>query len=506
MKQFILKKEYLVILVAILIKLAFQLIATAHSGYHGDELLHIESGKHLAPGYMDFPPFIAFLAWFQNLFHSDSLYIHHLFNYLNSAIIVLICGLITLRLGGGTLALLLTESAIIFSPGLAASQYLFLPTAFEQLFWVLFIFCLVAFCAKPDPKLLLIMALIAATGLLNKYSIVFLFAGFILSTQIFKRELLQGKTVWLALMVFVTLILPNIIWQVTNNFPIFHHMSELYKTQLDKQSLTKELTTIVFSLNPLSLIFWVSALLIIPFSGLFKSFRLPVFTLLFSCLLLMLSKGKSYYFFPIVLSLIPFGTVYFEQLIRNRLWIGYSYIFLLVGSGMYLLPHGIPLLKIETYIALYRMHPDSDQKIPLTFENYYSKQNWDRILKSVSRAYHQLSDEEQKHCYIWGRHYSMAGGINLLGKKYKLPEAFSFHSSFYAWVPDFDKRINVIAISESNLKKSYWEQFFDMVEEFDTIDNHYAFVKNWYNYRIFVCHGIKYNSAELKQIFRSQIF
>lgn len=506
MKRIVLKKEYLVIIVAILIKLTLQIIATAHSGYHGDELLHIEAGKHLAFGYMDFPPFIGFLSWVQNLFHSDSLYIHHLFNYLNSALIILFCGLLTIRLGGGLIALLLTESAIIFSPGFAASHYLYLPTAFEQLFWILFIYYVVRLCFTQNTKFLLTIAMVAAFGFLNKYSIVFLFAAFAVSILLYKRELIGRKIVWFSLLLFTIVILPNLLWQATNDFPIFHHMAELYKTQLNKQSITNEIITIILSLNPLSFLFWVPALCITPFLKKFKAVRLPLFTLLFSCLFLLLSKGKSYYFFPIVLSLIPFGALFFEQQIRQRAWIGYTYLCLLIVFGMYILPHGIPLVSIGKYIEMYKIRPNDDNKIPLTFENYYSTENWDRILNSVSKTYNRLSEEERKHCYIWGRHYSMAGGINLLGEKYDLPDAFSLHSSFYTWVPDFDRTVNVIAISESNLKKKFWEQYFEKVEEIDVIDNHYASEKNWNNYRIFLCRDIKYNSDELKQIFKNQIF
>lgn len=506
MKYKTLRKEYFVIFVAILVKLTFQLLATAHSGYHGDELLHIEAGKHLAFGYMDFPPFIGILSWVQNLFHTDSLYIHHLFNYLNSALIILFCGLLTIRLGGGVIALLLTEATIIFSPGFAASQYLYLPTAFEQLFWILIIYCVVEFCFSQNTKLFLAIALVAAFGFLNKYSIVFLFSGFTVSILLFKRELILKKIIWVSVFLFAILILPNLLWQFENDFPIFHHMTELYKTQLNKQSFASELVTIVLSLNPFSFIFWFTALFIIPFLKKFKTVKLPLFTLLFSFLFLMLSKGKSYYFFPIVLPLIPFGTVLFEQLIRQRIWIGYSYLCLFIVFGMYILPHGIPLVKLDRYIEIYNLRPNNDNKIPLTFENYYSKDNWDKILVSVSKTYNKLSEEERKHCYIWSRHYSMAGGINLMGEKYNLPHAISFHSSFYSWVPDFDKKINVIAISEANLKKTYWEQYFGKVEEIEVIDNHYASEKNWYNYRIFFCSDIKYNSDELKQLFKKQIF
>ncbi|MCK9244340.1 MAG: glycosyltransferase family 39 protein [Candidatus Marinimicrobia bacterium] len=506
MKHLNLKSENIVILFAIVIKLVIQLIATVNSGYHGDELLHIEAGKHLALGYMDFPPFIGLISWIQNLFHSDSLYINHLFNYLNSGLILLICGLITLRLGGGVLSVLITESAILFSPGFGVSQYLFLPTAFEQLLWVLIIYYLIQFSTSQNTRYLVCVSLLAAIGFLNKYSIVFLFAGFVISVFIFKRELLTRRLTWLSLLLFTAIILLNIVWQFANGLPILHHMSELYETQLDKQSFVKELTTLIMFLNPITLIIWFSALFIVPFNAKFKSVKLPVFTLLFSCLFLMLLKGKWYYFFPIILAQISFGAVYFEHLIQTRKWIGYGYLFFLISFGIYLLPHGIPLLPLEKYIEIYDLKPNNDNKIPLTFENYYSSENWDRILKSVSNNYKVLSNEEHNRCYVWGRHYSMAGNINLLGHRYNLPEAFSLHSSYYFWVPHFDKDIVVIAISESNLKHNFWEQYFENVEEVEVIENHYASEESWYCYRIFICRQIKYNSEELKRLFKYEIF
>lgn len=506
MKLVKLKTEHSIILFAIVVKLVLQLTATAHSGYHGDELLHIEAGKHLAFGYMDFPPFIGLLAWIQNLFHSDSLFINHLFNYINAILIILFCGLITIQLGGRVLAVLITESAILFSPGFGVSQYLFLPTAFEQLFWVLIIYFTIEFCNTQNTKYLIYISLFSAIGFLNKYSIVFLFAGFVFSVLLFRRDLLRKRMSWVALLFFMILILPNLLWQMNNGFPVLHHMSVLYETQLDKQSFVNELTALIMYLNPVTLIIWLSALLIVPFNSKFKTVKLPVFTLLFSCLFLMLSKGKSYYFFPIILTLIPFGAVYSEQLIHTKKWIGYGYMFLLISLGIYLLPHGIPLLTLEKYIETYDLKPNNDDKIPLPFENFYSNKNWDRILQSVSHTYKALSSEDRKQCYVWGRHYSMAGGINLMGSKYNLPEAFSFHSSFYSWVPNFDKNIVVIAISESNLKRSFWEQYFNTVEEVDVIENRYASEKSWYNYRIFTCRDIKYNSKELKHLFKDQIF
>lgn len=49
------------------LKLCFLLVSNVYSCFQGDELLHIESGNHLAWGYMEYPPMIGFLTFLQNI-------------------------------------------------------------------------------------------------------------------------------------------------------------------------------------------------------------------------------------------------------------------------------------------------------------------------------------------------------------------------------------------------------------------------------------------------------
>ena len=86
----------------------------------------------------------------------------------------------------------------------------------------------------------------------------------------------------------------------------------------------------------------------------------------------------------------------------------------------------------------------------------------------------------------------MAGAMNLLGKKYGLPQAFSLHSSF-EWMPEFDKGAVIIAIGESNWLEQHWSEYFKYVEEIGIVE------EREYNYRIFLCKGLKYNSVEFKR-------
>ena len=498
--------EYSIIAVAVVIKLILQLVATVNSGYHGDELLHIEAGKHVAFGYMDFPPLIGLLAWLQNLFQSDSIFINHVFNYINSAFILIFCGFTTIKLGGKSKAVLITMLCILFSPGFGASQYLFLPTAFDQLFWIVFIYLSICYTKSFDSKFLFYSSIAAAVGFLNKYSIAFLVAGFFFSAILFQKELLRKRYNWFSVLVFIIIILPNIIWQIYNGYPVFHHVSELYRTQLNNQSSINEFKNLIQFLNPFTFIIWFTALIFLPFIKTGKISGLPLYTLVFSFLLIFLAKGKSYYYYPIILGLISFGSVFYEKLMQNKNIFLFVYLSIVSVSGILMLPHGLPLLNLKTYIKAYNLKPNEDNKIPLAFENFYAKENWNRILNEVNNIYSKLSNEEKKKCLVWGRHYSMAGGINLLGFEYRLPQAFSFHSSFYKWVPEFSKDVIIIAISESNWKKPQWERYFTEVEEVKIIENQFASEPNWYDYRIFLCKNLKYNSSELMSIFKTEIF
>ena len=125
-------KQYkIIILFFCIVKLVLHLIADSHSGFQGDELLHIETGNHLAFGYMEFPPLIAVLAFLQNLFHSHSVFIHHLFPHIATILIIIYVAKTTLELGGKNIAVFLVLLAILIGPGFERSQQLFQPVVFS---------------------------------------------------------------------------------------------------------------------------------------------------------------------------------------------------------------------------------------------------------------------------------------------------------------------------------------------------------------------------------------
>jgi hypothetical protein len=247
-------------------------------------------------------------------------------------------------------------------------------------------------------------------------------------------------------------------------------------------------------------------LLVIPFLKQLRKFRLLTFTLLFSFLLLLIARGKFYYYMPIILGLIPLGSAIIEHWFRELRVVIYAYIVILCIVGVLLLPHGMPLLKLENYISWYSLEKNEDQKTILRFDNYYSWEVWDPIMESVKMIYENLGPEEQSNCLIWGRHYAQAGAVNLLGRRYKLPRAFSFHSSYFEWVPEFQSGISVIAIADPNWTKQSYLRYFNEVEEIDVIENPYGTFANFDYHTVFLCKDSKYNSTQFKALFKDEIY
>ena len=101
-------------------KLLIQLAGIDHYGFFRDELYYIACGQHLAWGYVDQPPLIAFVAWLARHGVGTSLFATRLLPVLAGAVVVYATGRVAAELGGGLLAQFLAAIAILFAPAYIA--------------------------------------------------------------------------------------------------------------------------------------------------------------------------------------------------------------------------------------------------------------------------------------------------------------------------------------------------------------------------------------------------
>tara|TARA_Y100001933_G_scaffold262855_1_gene322093 strand:- start:391 stop:1869 length:1479 start_codon:yes stop_codon:yes gene_type:complete len=491
------------------VKLLIHLLADYNTGFQGDELLHIQTGNHLAFGYMEFPPLIGLLAFIQNLFDSQSVFVHHIFSHLASILIMIYAAKTTITLGGKWRAVFVVLLCILIAPGFGRSQQLFQPVVFSQLFWVLGFYNLTKFVKFLKIKHLWYLTLTATLGFLVKYDAVFFILP-LASLLFFKRTrtfIIRNRS-WRFILLFLVLIAPNLIWQYNNDFPVLKMMDRLYETQLDYVSFWDVCKNLFLAVNPINILVIVCGLVLMVQKE-NRRFLPLVVAIFISTILLALSNGKFYYYFPIILTIFPFGAVGIEKLLfAKRKWIFYPLMSLQLIMGILLVPFALPVDNLESYLDKIYPYEDNDlvegAEYSIPFEERYSHHIWPDVMKKLENVIGNLPDSKQKELLIWGKHYRQAGAVNLFKENYNLPNAFSLHGSFYSWLPEGKMPDTVIALSYADA--DFFENYFEDVALAETIHNPYADEEEKLWQKIFICNNPKQDFGQLKHLFKDRIF
>src|ERR1051325_1127927 len=83
-----------------LAKLVFHTIVTRQYGFHRDELATLDDARHLAWGYVAYPPFTPFVGRIELMLFGDSLAGFRFFAALAQSIAIVLTALLAKRLGG----------------------------------------------------------------------------------------------------------------------------------------------------------------------------------------------------------------------------------------------------------------------------------------------------------------------------------------------------------------------------------------------------------------------
>jgi 4-amino-4-deoxy-L-arabinose transferase-like glycosyltransferase len=202
------------------VKLLLHLFTDRNYGYFVDELYYLSCARHLAWGYVDQPPLIAFVTWLVSALLGDSLSTIRLLPAVSGAVRILLTGLITRELGGRRFAQGLAALCVLLAPGFLALDHFLTMNTFEPLFWMGCAWLVIRMIRSGNTRLWLWFGLLAGAGLENKYSMAMfgfgVVAGLLLTEQ---RRLLQTKWLWIGGAVAFLLFLPNVLWNIQHGFP-----------------------------------------------------------------------------------------------------------------------------------------------------------------------------------------------------------------------------------------------------------------------------------------------
>ncbi|HEY2614726.1 MAG TPA: glycosyltransferase family 39 protein [Chthoniobacterales bacterium] len=156
-----------------LVKLIFHLLTAGRYGIFRDELYYLACSEHLASGYVDQPPLIAFVAWIARHLFGESLFGLRLLPALAGAATVWLAGKLAREMGGGVFAQALAALGVIAAPVFLLFHHWLTMNAFEPLIWLGCTWCVVRAINRAEPRYWFWFGLLLGLGMENKYTTAF---------------------------------------------------------------------------------------------------------------------------------------------------------------------------------------------------------------------------------------------------------------------------------------------------------------------------------------------
>lgn len=411
------------------------------AGYepHRDEYLYFAQGKHPAWGYLENPPLLAWLT----AFFPPSFFSIKVWPALFGSLTFLVAANMVTALGGRLFAISLLFLAFVFGAYLR-TFFLYQPNAPEVFFCALASLALVRYTQTSGSKWIYLLGLALALGMLSKYSVAFfviaLFVALLLTPY---RKIFLSRHFFIASLLALVILFPNIWWQYRHNFPFFHHMHELQATQL------QYLRWQDFVLNQLLMFFpavflWIAGLLYPFFVR--NGHRLMVFSILYVVFtgLLLFFDGKGYYAMGIYPALFAFGAVACERAAVHRPFLRYLLPVVVLLTGLPFVPVLLPVTKpagLAKYykrigvdkLGLLRWEDHHNHLLPQDFADMLGRE---QIAAETASAWNSLSNEEKKKTILFASNYGQAGSLNYYRKPHSYPKAMSTNGSFLLWLPE----------------------------------------------------------------------
>src|SRR5581483_6349860 len=219
---------WLVIAVLGVIRFALYLAFSGRYDYFRDELYYIACSNHLAAGYVDQPPLIAFAVRIERLIFGDSLLALRLFPALCGIATIAITVLIAREMGARKLGLWLAGICIMTGPVWLSLCYLMTMNAFEHVFWAACAYCVVRYINTRDPKYWVWFGVWAGIGLETKYAITVFGLGVVIGLLLTRERTVFPKPwIWLGGAVALLIFLPNLLWNIHYHWPFVELMHNI---------------------------------------------------------------------------------------------------------------------------------------------------------------------------------------------------------------------------------------------------------------------------------------
>ena len=478
---------------------ALHMVFNNRYGYFRDEFDYIICGRHLAWGYVDQPPLVPVLSRIFLAVFGESLRAVRFMPVLAMSSTIVLSGMIAREFGGKRFAVVLTALAVLIAPIYLSHGSLLTSNCLEPLLWMGCVYFAILASKRNEPRYWVWFGVVAGIGMEEKYSIAVLGFGIVIGLLLTaQRRFLGSKRFWMGGAAAFLIFLPNLLWNVANDWPFVQLMRAIKAEGRDVAlSPWQYFTQQNLLLHPFNAILWIPGVIALLATPRFRPYRFLGWAYLIAFTVFVVLKGKNYYLGPIYPVLLAAGAVVIDDAIDRirQGWLKPALVIVLLVGGAILAPLVVPVFPVDQFIAYMNKlpikvpHTEHSHMRAVLPQHYAYQFGWDEIVSGVALAWNRIPPEERKDCGIFAQDYGQAGAIDFLGSKYGLPQSLSGHQSWWLWGPRGYSGNCLIVLDDT---QETLETHFEHVEYVGlTPDNPYALEREL---TVFICHGFKHGT------------
>ena len=407
------------------VMLVAHILAGGRYGFHRDELATLDDARHLAWGYVAYPPVTPFFGWISLCLFGTSLTGFRFFAALAASGGVVMTGLLARELGGGRGAMLL--AALAAMPFALECGSLMQYVAFDYLWWIIAAYFFVGLCKSRDPRWWLPLGAIFGIGMLTKYSMLFCVAGIVMgviATPL--RRHLASKWLWLGAALSVLIFLPNVIWQAQHHFISLEFLRHIHARDV-RIGRTKDFLPDQLTINLLGLPLALAGLGYYFFAPNEKQWRGLGWLYVVPLILFFVLQGRGYYLAPAYPLLFAGGAVWLEKTVSR--WQPRFRHLTYVAAGIALFA-GVAVAG-AVVLPIAPIHSRWWNFAVANNGDLVEEIGWPELIETVARVRDRLPPADRERLGILAGNYGEAGALNLYGPQHSLPPAISGTNSFW---------------------------------------------------------------------------
>jgi hypothetical protein len=487
-----------------LVKLVFHIYFNNRYGYFRDEFDYLSCGDHLQWGYVDQPPLIPFLTHVSRAVLGDSLRAIRFLPALASSLLVVQAAVTARQLGGRRYSLLLTALCVALAPQYLSNGGLLGTNILEPNLWLGCAQFVILAIKKNDPRYWIGFGIVAGIGMEEKYTIAVFGFGIVLGLLLTeRRRAFLNPWIWLAGLAAFLVFLPNLLWNLHNNWPFLQLMRAIRAEHRDVvfgplQYFFQQMLIV----NPFAAPVWIAGLFALLFWRPLHPYRALGWSYLVSYAVIFLQHGKNYYLAPIYPMLFAAGAAAIDAALTGSqdspsrwTWLKPVIAAVVLVSGAYLVPIVVPMFAPERFLAYTKTLPF---KLPVNeysharaaLPQWYADQfGWKEIADETAVAWNRIPPAERADCGIFAQDYGQAGAIDFFGRRKGLPGAMSGDRTYWLWGPhSYSGDCMIVLDDRKEVLERHWTQV-EFVGR--SAPNDWALEQQ---VPVFICKGKKFDS------------